>query len=217
MPHTPQNFGFDHFGVSFECGDVAGYQVCAQSCPSRAAHALHQGRARPVLTCAGRRQLPQPLHRPSTAPIHLCNRTHASPPTAHLLHQRLPGEITLCIRHWLEVINSCEALTAAVPGAACVEDIQGRDLPAYRSSDNKVTTASFNRGMFSLGFFCRQVLLNANQFTLTSSCGSSHSATKASVAPSFLTCFHQHQFIVSKILLFMPPLPAAAVCVWQLS
>jgi hypothetical protein len=116
------------------------------------------------------------------------------------------------MRHWLEVINSCEALTAAVPGAVCVEDVQGRDLPAYRSSDNKVTAACFNRGMFSLCFLSRQVLLNANQFTLTSSCGSSHSATKASAVPSLLTCFRQRRLSYPIFAYLWPTSASCSAC-----
>jgi len=52
--------------------------------------------------------------------------------------QRKSGDSTLCLRHWLEILNSCEALMAAVPGSSCEEGIQGRDLPAYRQSDKKV-------------------------------------------------------------------------------
>jgi hypothetical protein len=64
----------------------------------------------------------------------------------HLIHpssfsflQRKPGETSVCVRHWLEVLNSCDALVAAAPNSECVQTLQGRDLPAYRSNDHKVT------------------------------------------------------------------------------
>jgi hypothetical protein len=95
-----------------------------------------------------------------------------------ILLQRAPGEFTMCVRHWLEVINSCDALQAAVPGSQCVEGIQGRDLPAYRQSDNKVALSSSTCETFSRPL-ALQVLVNANQFTLSSSCGSSHPHTQA--------------------------------------
>jgi hypothetical protein len=49
----------------------------------------------------------------------------------------------MCVRHWLELLNSCDALVAAVPNSECVQSLQGRDLPAYRQSDNKVEAGVF--------------------------------------------------------------------------
>jgi hypothetical protein len=43
------------------------------------------------------------------------------------------------VRHWLELLNSCDALAAAAPAhSGCVLNLQGKDLPAFRASDNKV-------------------------------------------------------------------------------
>ena len=102
----------------------------------------------------------------------------------------------MCVRHWLEVINSCDALQAAVPGSKCEQGVQGKDLPAYRANDNTVTAACTH----SARLLTRpsQVLVNANQFTLSSSCGSSHPATQA-LAPSLSFPYHRPCFNITAV------------------
>jgi hypothetical protein len=60
--------------------------------------------------------------------------------------QRKAGQFDMCVRHWLEVLNSCDALSAAFPAhGECVQNLQGRDLPAYRPIDKKVAVLEFMR------------------------------------------------------------------------
>ena len=65
-----------------------------------------------------------------------------------------------CQRHWFDVLNNCDVLTAAFPDyKQCSADFYGRDLPAYRPEDSTV-------------------LVNKQPKTYAASCGGRHEKTQ---------------------------------------